>query len=288
MAANTGATFLRLTLGAELVRLREQKGLTGDEAAKAVGCAPSTISKIEQGTTGFRLIGQFIKLLEVYDVDDDGRELLVDWYKNAKGNDWWTTMASEMPSGLPLFLGFESGALALSTWSPNVVYGLLQTHDYARALMESAKAADERTTAFIDSAVEVRMNRKKRITQDGMELDCIMDESALRNMVGSPAVMREQYAEIAELAQLPNVTVRIIPFSAPTYRMTAGYFNVMEFGRDTLPGPVASMSNASYTTQVVSKPRAVKQFIRRFDFLARGALPAHETVAFLDRLAREV
>ncbi|BDT39544.1 helix-turn-helix domain-containing protein [Streptomyces yaizuensis] len=288
MAANTGATFLRIMLGAELTRLRDGAGLSGEQAAKAAGCAPSTITNIEKGTTGFRRIGQLTDLLTAYGVGFEGQELLLDWYKNAKGDDWWTPNTSVLPSGMPAYLGFESGARIVSPWCPSVVYGLLQTEEYARALIESAKAADERTTDFVDSSVEVRANRKRLITEHGVELVCLMDESALRNVVGDGGIMRRQYAEIAELSKLRNVTVRIIPFSAPAYRVTSGGFTVLDFDRKALPGPVVAVSTVSHTMQVVSKPKVVKQFARRFDFLARGALPDHETPALLEKYAREV
>jgi hypothetical protein len=189
---------------------------------------------------------------------------------------------------MPAYLGFESGARIVSPWCPNVVYGLLQTEEYARALIESAKAADERTTDFVDGSVEVRANRKKLITEQDVELVCLMDESALRNVVGDGDIMRRRYAEIAELSKLRNVTVRIIPFSAPAYRVTSGGFTVLDFDRKALPGPVVAVSTVSHTMQVVSKPKVVKQFARRFDFLARGALADHETPALLEKLAREV
>ncbi|GGN45020.1 transcriptional regulator [Streptomyces kronopolitis] len=288
MAANTGATFLRIMLGAELIRLRDKAGLSGEQAAKAARCAASTITNLEKGTTGFRRIAQFTDLLTAYGVDFEGQELLLDWYKNAKGDDWWTPNTSVLPSGMPVYLGLESGARILRPWCPNVVYGLLQTESYARALMESAKGADETTTDFIDGSVAVRANRKKLITEAGAELFCLMDESALRNVVGDADTMRGQYREIAELAKLPNVTVRIIPFSAPAYRVTSGGFTVLDFDRKDLPGPVVSMSTVTGTMQVVSKPRVVKQFARRIDFLAGGALPDHETPALLERYAREV
>ncbi|MEU7161797.1 Scr1 family TA system antitoxin-like transcriptional regulator [Streptomyces chrestomyceticus] len=115
-----------------------------------------------------------------------------------------------------------------------------------------------------------------------------MDESALRNVVGDRAVMRRQYAEIAGLSKLPNVTVRIIPFAAPAYRVTSGGFTVLDFDRTALPGPVVAVSTVSHTVQVVSKPKVVRQFTRRFDFLARGALADHETPAYLEQLARKV
>ncbi|MEU7161796.1 Scr1 family TA system antitoxin-like transcriptional regulator [Streptomyces chrestomyceticus] len=132
-------------LEAELTRLRDKAGLSGEQAAKAAGCAPSTITNIEKGTTGFRRIGQFTELLAAYNVGFEGQDLLLDWYKNAKGDDWWTPNTSVLPSGMPAYLGFESGARIVSPWFPNAVYELLQTEEYARVLFESAKAADERS-----------------------------------------------------------------------------------------------------------------------------------------------
>ncbi|MFD9535085.1 helix-turn-helix domain-containing protein [Streptomyces sp. NPDC060010] len=288
MAANVRATFLRIVLGAELTRLREQAGLTGDQAARSVGCAPSAISRVENGTSGFQRIEQFTKLLDAYKVPFEGQEVLTDWYRNAKADGWWGPSVSVLPSGMSLFLAFESGAKVVKACTPMVVNGLLQAERYARALIESARIADDRTLAFVESAVEVRMTRKKRITEEGMELVCIMDESAITNMVGSPQIMLEQYEEIERLAALPNVTVRIIPSSAPTYRVF-GEFHVLDFDRKELPDPVVvASSTLDQGMECLSKPRPVKQFVRRFDILAQGALPAHETPAFLHRAAREV
>jgi transcriptional regulator with XRE-family HTH domain len=288
MAANTGATFLRIMLGAELARLRDNAGLSGEQAARAAGCHPSTITNLEKGTTGFRRIAQYTDLLAAYGVNDDGQDVLVDWYKSAKGDDWWTPNTSVLPSGMPPYLGFESGAKSISPWCPMVVYGLLQTEEYARALIESAKAAHERTTDFVESSVEVRTNRKRLITEEGVELVCIMDESALRNVVGNSEIMRRQYEEIAHLASLPNVTVRVIPSNAPAFRVTTGHFTVLDFDRKDLPSPVVAMETVHYQTHVVSKPKVVRHHVRIFDFLAQGALPTYETPALLERFAREV
>ncbi|MEV7617577.1 helix-turn-helix transcriptional regulator [Streptomyces sp. NPDC089799] len=287
MAANVRATFLRITLGAELTRLREQAGLTGDQAARKVGCAPSAISRVESGTSGFQRIEQFAKLLDAYEVSRQDMAVLTDWYKNAKQEDWWTPKASVLPSGLSTYLAFESGAKIARAWTPMVVNGLLQTESYANALIETARIADDRTEEFVENAVVVRMNRKKRITDEGMELLCIMDQSALTNMVGGPEIMREQFEEIKRLAALPNVAVRIIPTCAPAYRVF-GDFLLLDFDRKELPGPVVASPSVGGETRVLSKERPVKQFIRRFEHLAQSALPVHETPTFLDQLAREV
>ncbi|MFG2986225.1 helix-turn-helix domain-containing protein [Streptomyces sp. NPDC048258] len=289
MAAHVGSTFLRIMLGAELTRLREQAGLTGDQAAKAIGLrSASMISKVESGQSGFERIDQLMKLLNEYKVPFEGQEMLADWYRNAKGGDWWSPKVSVLPSGLNTFLAFESGARSARVWTPMVVNGLFQTEDYARALIESARIADDRTSEFVDNAVEVRVTRKKRITEEGMELVCIMDESALTNWVGSPEIMQAQYEEIRRLSALPNVTVRIIPAKAPAYRVVGGEFFILDFDRKELPGPAVVSSGVGGEVRVLSKERMVKQFSRRFDQLAQGALPVHETPAFIDRVAREV
>ncbi|MFK0252960.1 helix-turn-helix domain-containing protein [Streptomyces sp. NPDC090445] len=288
MAAHVGSTFLRIMLGAELTRLRDQAGLTGDQAAKAIGLrSASMISKVESGQSGFERIEQLNKLLEAYGVDLDGTEMLTDWYRNAKGHDWWSPKSSTLPSGMNLYLAHESGAKRVRAWCLGVVLGLLQTEDYVLHLMRSAQAADERTTEFVENAVAVRMERKKRITEEGMELVCIMDESALTNWVGNREVMRAQYLELAELTELPNVAVRIIPARVPAYRVLGGSFHILHFDRKELPLPVVCNSMTG-TVQFMSKERIVKQYERRFEHLAQGALPIHETPDFLARLAREV
>ncbi|WP_327733414.1 helix-turn-helix domain-containing protein [Streptomyces nojiriensis] len=288
MAANVRATFLRITLGAELTRLREQAGLTGDQVARKVGCAPSAISRVESGTSGFQRIEQFAKLLDEYKVSRQDAAVLTDWYKNAKREDWWAPIGSVLPSGLSTFLAFESGARRVHVWTPMVVNGLFQTEEYAEALIEGARIADDRTAEFVESAVKVRMNRKRRIADDGMELICIMDQSALTNVVGGPDVMQAQYEEIKRLAGLSNVTLRFVPAKAPAYRVLSGEFQILDFDRQELPGPVVASTTVAGETRVLSKERSVKQFIRRFDVLAQGALPVHETPAFIDQVAREV
>ncbi|MFD6464872.1 helix-turn-helix domain-containing protein [Streptomyces goshikiensis] len=288
MAANVGSTFLRIVLGQELTRLRERAGFTGAAAAGKAGCSPSTISDVEQGKTGFRRIEQLSRLLKAYGLDEDGQKLLMDWHRQAKGDDWWTSAVSVLPSGMNFFLALESGTRTMSVWVPGVVYGLLQTRDYAHALLLSAKVAHDTTDEFVERALEIRMTRQKRVTEEGMELTCVMDEAALTNRVGTPEIMRAQYKHIAELSERDNISIRIIPKAAPTYRVTSGDFTIMGFDPNQLPTPVVACTTVDSVTRVASKAKQVKQFTRRFEVLAQGALPAYETPKFLEQLSREV
>ncbi|MGW6412836.1 helix-turn-helix domain-containing protein [Streptomyces vinaceus] len=289
MAANVGSTFLRIVLGAELARLRDQAGMTGEAAAKKAGCSTTTISSVEQGKTGFRRIEHLAKLLNEYGVDEDGQVMLMDMHRRSKADDWWTTEISTMPSGMNLFLAMESGAKTMDAWCFGVVNGLIQTREYAHALITDAKFANDTTDEFVENATRIRMNRQKRITEQGMKLNCVMDEAALTNMVGSSEILRAQFDHIIELmTSHPNVTVQIIPRSARTYRATGGDFYILGFDPKQLPTPVVGTGTVDGTTRVASKERQVNQFARRFEALVRGALPAHETPKFLERLKKEV
>ncbi|MER7760993.1 helix-turn-helix transcriptional regulator [Streptomyces sp. NPDC097619] len=288
MAANVGKTFLRIVLGQELTRLRDQAGLTLAQAAKEAGCATSTVHNVENGTTGFRRIEQLAVLLSAYKLSKADQAMLMDWHRQAKGEDWWTTSATILPSGMNLYLALESGAEAAKWWQPGVVNGLFQTRDYAHTLIATAKAANDTTDEFVESAVDVRLKRQSRITEEGMYLTCIMDEAALTNMVGSSQIMRDQYDRIAELSELPNVSIQIIPMRAPTYRATGGDFGIFSFAPAQRLDPVVTCSTVDAAMRVASKERQTKQFLRRFEVLAQGALPAYETRNFLHALSREV
>ncbi|MEW1639831.1 helix-turn-helix transcriptional regulator [Streptomyces sp. NPDC093801] len=288
MAANVGKTFLRIVLGQELTRLREQAGLTLAQAGKEAGCAGSTVHNVESGTTGFRRIEQLAALLAGYNLSKADRAMLMDWHRQAKGEDWWTTSVSYLPSGMNLYLAMESGANDAKWWCHGVVNGLLQTPDYAHWLIRSAKLAHDTTEEFIEQAVDIRIKRQRRITEEGMELTCIMDEAALTNVVGSSEIMRQQLRAIAELNELPNVTIQIIPKRAPTYRAIGGDFGIFSFAPEQRLAPAVASATVDGTTRVSSKERQTKQFHRRFEALAQGALPPYETPQFLEQLSREV
>ncbi|MFG2415116.1 helix-turn-helix domain-containing protein [Streptomyces goshikiensis] len=283
-----GKTFLRIVLGQELTRLRDQAGLTLAQAAKDAGCATSTVHNVENGTSGFRRIEQLAALLGAYKLNRADQAMLMDWHRQAKGEDWWTTRVAHLPSGMNLYLAMESGASAAKWWCHGVVNGLLQTQEYAHELIRSAKAANDTTEEFIEQAVDVRIKRQRRITEEGMELTCIMDEAALTNMVGSPELMRRQLQAIVELTELPNVTIQIIPRRAPTYRAVGGDFGIFSFDPAQRLEPAVASATVDGNTRVSSKERQTKQFQRRFEVLTQGALPRYDTPKLLEQLAREV
>ncbi|WP_329364237.1 helix-turn-helix domain-containing protein [Streptomyces sp. NBC_00669] len=177
------------------------------------------------------------------------------------------------------------GAEAMRAYQPSFVFGFFQTEAYARALYQLAKPIDETTTEYVDTNVQLRMERKELITRsvDPVKLRVIMDESAVRRMVASREVMREQYAEIVAMGELENVTIQILPHDVLTYR-TESNFVLIDFS-ETL-APVVQIDQ--WNTISVSDERSdVLRTIRRFDAMRDSALPPAHTAGFLKKLTTE-
>ncbi|MCC3770551.1 helix-turn-helix transcriptional regulator [Streptomyces sp. UNOC14_S4] len=286
MAARRGATFRRRELGKELRRLRERKGYGTKEAAAAIECSESKLNRVESGHNQLPRVRDLEDLLELYGVTERAdREHLLMLHRDSLSADWYRPYQNFMPSGQPLYVGLESDARTMRAWHSQVVFGLLQTEDYARALFMTAKPVDERTTEFVEESIALRMKRKEIVHgDDPVELRVILDESVLRRMVGSPNIMRAQYQGIEKAAALDHVTIQILPQNLATYRALAN-FVILDFdgGLDSVV-----MDEGSSVMTVSDKPREVWKYARRFDALREGALAPAMTAEFLHRLAGEL
>jgi transcriptional regulator with XRE-family HTH domain len=285
MAANTGATFLRIMLGSELSRLRQQQGITVAQAAQAAECSIPTMHKIEDGKTGFRSPNNLAQLLIAYKVPHTQADRLLDWHKHGKTGDWWTSDSSNLPSGMPFFLALEEGATEIRVWQMNVIFGLLQTEEYAESLMRAAQGPLESTTEFVERSVAVRMERKRILEPGGPQVQIILDESALRAMVGDERVMVRQYEELLRIMDLPNVAVHVYPFSSPGYREVGGSFALFEFDKKALPRPFACIPQPSWSgVKFMTKEFPVRTFDRQFRAMSREVLPVQDSKRFIERL----
>lgn len=287
MAAPTGPTVRRMQLGMELERLRDQRGLSMEQVVEGLPVSHSQYYKVSRGSSAFRKQEHLVLVLERLGVTDtDDVEFLVGIHRDSLNRGWWSTYSRTMPSGMAMYVGLEDGAKAMRGWNPHHVHGLLQTEAYTRAQFMAAKPVDETKTEAVERGVVVRMQRKAVLTRENpLELRVVMAEAGLRNIVGSPAVMREQYTEIIRLSELDNVTVQILPMKHATYRC-AYDFTMMDFG-EALPTVVA-MDMIDGGSNITDKDTEIWQFSRRFDALRDGALPVGQTPKFLHQLAREI
>ncbi|MFB7475595.1 helix-turn-helix domain-containing protein [Kitasatospora sp. NPDC056184] len=289
MAARPRPTARRIELGHELRHLRQQAGLTLEDAVKGLTFSETKLQRVETGLQDLRNAGDLRKLLTRYGVtDEDAVDRLVETQRTASRQDWWTpyTMATMAPS-MPRFLGVESAAQAIRAYHPTCVLGLLQTERYAQVVHELAKPIEETTTEFIQKSVALRMRRKERLTssEEPVKLWAILYEPALRYVVGDTDVMREQYEEIADLAGRDNVTVQILPQSVRGY-LSLSDFTLLDLG-STLPTTV-QVDTAGAGMSLTDKPREVGRFTRMFEALSRSALPSEATPEFLHQLTREI
>lgn len=285
MPARRGPTYLRVMLGKELRTLRERAGLTAESVSAELGFSRSKVSRVEGGDIPLPKLSDLEKLMDKYGVaDPDDRDALLAMQRESLSHEPFTSFRQVMPSGTPLFLGLERDAVKVQAYENWYVHGLLQVETYAHSMMQTAKVVEERTTDFVQSVVRARMERKEdRVHPDGPEVHIILAESALRTLVGTPEVMREQYAEILRICELDNVEVQIIPEAMATYR-SGWNFEILEF--DAL-GPVAS-SDSHRATTIWSKASDVGQYRRQFEAMAKSAPGPAQTPGLLRRLEKEL
>ncbi|MFE4663881.1 helix-turn-helix domain-containing protein [Streptomyces sp. NPDC056716] len=287
MAAKRGATFRRRELGKELRKLREKKGETLQEVAKALGFSFTKLSRVEIGANDLPRVSDLENLID-YLAPDLPREdvgTLLQLHRESLSKEPWTPYKAYMPSKMPTFRGLEQDAKAVRAWHPSYVYGALQAEEYARAMYQLAKPVDETTTEYVEQNVRLRMERKELITrsENPLELRVIMDETAVRRVVGSYEAMRAQHDEIIELNELDNVTVQILPHDVVTYR-SGGNFAVLIFAETLDPVVQADVWN---TISVSDERQDVQRALRRFDAMRESALPPARTAGFLQQLAKE-
>jgi transcriptional regulator with XRE-family HTH domain len=249
-AAHSGPTVLRMALGAELRRHREASGLTTAQAAEAIRATHSKISRMERGRTSAKQ-RDVADLLTLYGVtDEDKREQLMVLTREASVPGWWQQYSDVLPRWLELYIGLERAASVIRSYEMQFVHGLLQTEDYARAVILISNAhlpADE-----VERRVSLRMQRQRLLTQPGApEMWAVLDEAALRRPPGGRVVTRAQLKHLLELSDLPNVTLQIVEFRAGAHPAAGGPFTILRFPEPDLSDIVylEQLNSAQYLDQ---------------------------------------
>ncbi|MGP9022163.1 helix-turn-helix domain-containing protein [Streptomyces sp. BR1] len=225
-----GPAVRRRKLGEELRRLRVAAALTSAEVARQLGWHQSKVSRIETGRSGVKP-ADVARLLELYGVDDPRlRALLAALAGSADGraDQWWQAYRGLLPPQYRDFISLESQASAARTLETSVVPGLLQTPEYARAVTRAALHGLD--AARVDSLVQVRLARQEVLRADPpLRLSAVVDEAALRREVGGAAAMRRQLRYLVDMAQLPQVRLRVLPFSSGGHICLTGPFVIFSF-----------------------------------------------------------
>jgi transcriptional regulator with XRE-family HTH domain len=234
--SGSGPTVLRILLGSQLRMLREARGITREEAGYTIRASGSKISRMELGRVSFKE-RDVTDLLTLYGVDEDEAATLVELAIQANSPGWWHKYGDVLPDWFQVYVGLEEAASLIRLYEVQFVPGLLQTADYARAVVRLGQpgAAPEE----IERRVSLRLGRQELLTKPGgPRLWAIVDEAALRRPIGGKEVMRAQLVQLTEATKEPQVTLQVMPFRTGGHAAEAGAFTIMRFPEPDLPDVV--------------------------------------------------
>jgi transcriptional regulator with XRE-family HTH domain len=237
MAGKRQTPTVRLRrLAAELRTLRASAGLTRDEVVERTGINVATLYRIEHARV--RPQTRTLRtLLDLYGADQEHQADLVALLRDARQHGWLHAYQNELPEQYTTYIGFEGEARSVWNYESLFIPGLLQTEDYARAVIRAVLPWASRDE--VERRVEVRMERQEVLRNDNpLELWVIADEAALRRQVGGPAVMQALLGQLLEAAELPNITFQVIPFSDGAHAGMLGSFVFMQFAEASIPDVV--------------------------------------------------
>jgi transcriptional regulator with XRE-family HTH domain len=223
-------TVRRRRLAAELRRLREQADLTGDDVADRLRWSASKISRIETAKSGAK-ISDVRKLLELYGVGESHKGELIALAREAERRGWWEGYSDALPEEYAAFIGLETEAEWAWQWESQVIPGLFQTEAYAREQTRAVQPIETIPPGQVEARVEARLRRQEVLTRDKpLELSVVLDEAVLTRRYGDRAAMRTQLERVTEVAQLPNVTLRVLPLDG-AHPIGVGSFIQLRFAR---------------------------------------------------------
>ncbi|MFD7154733.1 helix-turn-helix domain-containing protein [Kribbella sp. NPDC059898] len=286
-AAYGGPTALRIMLGAYLRRLREAAGVTRTDAGWAIRGSESKISRLELGRVGFK-VRDVDDLLSLYKLDDpEERERLLTLAREANNPGWWQRYDDLTPQWFHSYLGLEMAADLIRTFELQFVPGLLQTPDYARAVIQMARKDLPLPKAEVDRLVSLRMSRQDVLTrQRPARLWAVLDEGVLRRPIGGKDVLRTQLEYLLDASRRHNVTLQIIPFERGGYTATGGAFTLLRYNDADLPDIVyiEHLSSAVY----LDKREELDTYAVTMDAVSITAAQPRETERLLRRAIEQV
>jgi transcriptional regulator with XRE-family HTH domain len=275
-------TVRRRRLGQELRQLREDAGLTCEEVGERLEWSGAKVSRIETARVGVRPrdVGDLLDLYKV--TDKQHRDNLLTLTREARQRGWW--YGGALPEGFNTWVSLEAEATSFRVYDMHVANGLLQTEDYARAVLRSVWVAE--TAEQIERRVALRMKRQQALTREEnpLHLWAVIDEAVLHRRVGGPAVLRAQLRHLVEESEKPHITLQVLPFSAGAHVGVDGPFTIAE-----LAAPDSEVVSIEYRLGglYLEQDDEVRQYARIFDRLRATAMSPDESVELMAKLARD-
>jgi len=279
----SGPSVQRLVLGGHLRRLRERAGYTTEQAAEAIRASHSKISRMEHGRVSFkeRDIADLLTLYGVASLTE--RQGLLTLAREANTPGWWAGYSDILPNWLEPYFGLEAAASFIRTYELQFVPGLLQTDDYARAVIKLGNAVTEDE---VSRRTEARINRRLLLDrEDPPRKWAVIDEAALRRPIGGRDVMREQIRHLIKMADHPAVTLQVLPFGAGGHRALGGPFTILRFAEPDLRDVVyiEQLTSALY----LDKATEVDSYLEVMEQLCLQAEPVARTQDVLNAILED-
>jgi transcriptional regulator with XRE-family HTH domain len=280
LAPRLSPTARRRRLATALRQLREERGLSCTDVGKAVGWSESKISRIETGRVGIRQ-PDLERLLDLYEVTDDARSALLTVRRQATHRGWWHSYSDALPAWFEAYIGLEDGAKSLFTYQNQLIHGLMQTEDYAAAVIVAARpwaTADE-----VERQLAARVTRQALLTAGNpLNVWAVFDEAVLRRVVGGTAVMRAQLGRLRDISAFPNVTLQVLPFDAGAHASMGTSFELLQFPE---PGDTGIIYIEDHTSsQYLETPGDLERYTLIFDHLRASALSPERSADFISQV----
>jgi transcriptional regulator with XRE-family HTH domain len=284
MVSEQSPTIRRRRLALELRRLRETAGLTCEQVAEHLECSASKISRVETGRVSVSP-RDVRDMLDLYGVPAEQRESLVQLARDSRQKGWWHAYSDTMLPQFATYLGLESAASEIRIYEVNLIPGLLQTEDYARAVIRAGMMNSP--SEDVERSVALRMARQPAVTRDDPpKVWAVMDEAALRRRVGGAGLMRMQLEHLLAQAQLPNVAVQVIPFAGGAHPAMGRPFVILVFPDrvDTDVVYLEDLTSALYVEDVAE----VDRYNVFFNHLRATALSFDDSAALIASVLKEM
>ena len=284
MAGEHSPTVRRRRLAAELRTLREAARFTCEDVAEHLECSASKISRVETGRVSVSP-RDVRDMLELYGVDAQRRDSLVQLARESRQKVWWHAYSDTVQSSFATYVGLEDAAAEIRAYEVNLIPGLLQTEDYARAVISAGNLTG--TQDDVERRVALRMARQPALFgSDPPQLWAVLDEGVLHRTVGGRRMMRLQRDHMLDLASVPNVAVQVIPFGAGAHPGMGKPFVILAFPEREDPDVVylEDLTSTLYLEDVDE----IDRYNMLFNHLRATALSFEDSAGLITAVAKEL
>jgi transcriptional regulator with XRE-family HTH domain len=277
MPQNQGPGVRRRVLASALTQLREEAGLDFDDVVENLGYSKSKISRIESAYTGVSIVDTKA-LADLYGAAPEKSAWLLRLAKVAKKRGWWHVYGDVLFDWFSEYVVLESEAVAIDTFEIDLIPGLFQTPAYARWVMR-ARTPDA-TDEVLHKRVELRQTRQRRVEDGSLSVWAILDEATLRREVGGQEVQAQQLGHLLKLAELPNVTLQVLPFGKGQHMAMGTAFTLLKFVDFPSVVYIDNLTGGLYLDEAAE----VERYSLVLDHLRATALDPQESVALIRRV----